>query len=151
MSLTNATPVEVAQSARFGSRRLAVLSNQARNDALTAIHAALAAAKEEILEANARDLAAASKAADDGTLSQSLVKRLDLGKKGKYEDMLQGILDVRELEDPRKLPFLDVHPVPLRTFGSSNTKTSEVVPLFSSLESDLVSLLLSSSTCPLEL
>ncbi|KAF2115527.1 Aldehyde/histidinol dehydrogenase [Lophiotrema nucula] len=100
MSLTNATPVEVARAARIGSRKLAVLSTGDRNGALTAIHRALADGKDEVLAANAKDLEAANKAAAGGTLSQSLVKRLDLGKKGKYEDMLQGILDVRDLEDP---------------------------------------------------
>ncbi|KAF2661701.1 gamma-glutamyl phosphate reductase [Lophiostoma macrostomum CBS 122681] len=100
MSLTNATPLEVAQAARLGSRELAVLSTEERNAALTAIHRALADGKDEVLAANAKDLEAANQAAEGGTLSQSLVKRLDLGKKGKYEDMLQGILDVRDLEDP---------------------------------------------------
>lgn len=100
MSLTNATPLEVAQSARLGSRKLAVLSTEERNAALTAIHNALSMAKEEVLAANAKDLEAANKAAAGGQLSQSLVKRLDLTKPGKYEDMLQGILDVRDLEDP---------------------------------------------------
>ncbi|KAL6711722.1 glutamate-5-semialdehyde dehydrogenase [Coniothyrium glycines] len=100
MSLTNATPLEVAQAARLGSRKLAILSTQERNDALTAIHKALADGKAEVLAANVNDLEAANKAAAGGTLSASLVKRLDLGKPGKYEDMLQGILDVRDLEDP---------------------------------------------------
>ncbi|KAF2135014.1 gamma-glutamyl phosphate reductase GPR [Dothidotthia symphoricarpi CBS 119687] len=100
MSLTNATPLEIAQSARVGSRKLAVLSTEERNAALTAIHDALANGKEKVLAANAKDLEAANQAAAGGTLSASLVKRLDLGKPGKYEDMLQGILDVRELDDP---------------------------------------------------
>jgi glutamate-5-semialdehyde dehydrogenase len=100
MSLTNATPLDIAQSAREGSRTLAVLKTEDRNAALTAIHKALADGKEEVLAANAKDLEAANKAAAGGTLSASLVKRLDLGKPGKYEDMLQGILDVVELEDP---------------------------------------------------
>lgn len=100
MSLTNATPLEAARAARLASRKLAILPTEARNEALTAIHAALADAKDQILAANAQDLDAASKAAASGVLSQSLLKRLDLGKKGKWEDMLQGVLDVRELEDP---------------------------------------------------
>lgn len=100
MSLTYATPLDIAQAARVGSRKLAVLSTQERNAALTAIHDALANGREKVLAANAKDLEAANKAAAGGTLSTSLVKRLDLGKPGKYEDMLQGILDVRELEDP---------------------------------------------------
>ncbi|KAI8310118.1 putative gamma-glutamyl phosphate reductase [Colletotrichum sp. SAR11_59] len=100
MSLTNASPVDCAKSAKSASHILATLPAEARNDALTAIHAALTEAKDDILAANARDLELARKAAADGTLSQSLVSRLDLGKKGKFEDMLKGILDVRDLEDP---------------------------------------------------
>jgi len=97
MSLTNASPLESAKSARSASHVIAALPTSARNDALTAIHSALTEAKEEILAANARDLLDATKAAP------SIVARLDLGKKGKWEDMLQGILDVRDLEDPGEL------------------------------------------------
>ncbi|EEY14193.1 gamma-glutamyl phosphate reductase [Verticillium alfalfae VaMs.102] len=100
MSLTNASPADCAQSAKLASHVLATLPTSARNDALTAIHDALAASKEDILKANAEDVELARKAAADGTLSQSLVSRLDLGRKGKFEDMLKGILDVRDLEDP---------------------------------------------------
>lgn len=103
MSLTNATPLEAAQAAKSASHVLATLPASARNDALTAIHAGLSAAKDDILAANARDLELARKAAADGQLSQSLVSRLDLGRKGKWEDMLKGILDVRGLEDPSQL------------------------------------------------
>ncbi|KAJ9156250.1 Glutamate-5-semialdehyde dehydrogenase [Pleurostoma richardsiae] len=100
MSLTNATPADAARAAKSASHFLATLPVSARNDALTAIHAALVEAKDDILAANARDMELARKAASDGQLSQSLVSRLDLGKKGKWEDMLKGILDVRGLEDP---------------------------------------------------
>ena len=103
MSLTNASPIEAAKAARFASRKLAILPTAARNAALTAVHDALTEARHEILAANAQDLEAAVKAAESGKLSQSLVKRLDLSRKGKFEDMLQGILDVRELEDPSRL------------------------------------------------
>ena len=107
MSLTHASPEEAAKTASAASRTLAILPTKARNDALTAIYAALSAAKDEILAANARDLVSATKAAEDGKLSQSLLKRLDLGKKGKWEDMLNGILDVRSLEDPGKREYED--------------------------------------------
>ncbi|KAL6880825.1 gamma-glutamyl phosphate reductase [Trichoderma novae-zelandiae] len=100
MSLTNGSPEAAAASAKDASFTLASLPASARNEALDAIHAALAASKAEILAANARDLELARKAAADGALTQALVSRLDLGKKGKWEDMLQGILDVRDLEDP---------------------------------------------------
>ncbi|KAK7976756.1 hypothetical protein PG989_015219 [Apiospora arundinis] len=101
MSLTNASPVDAARDAKSASHVLSTLPAAARNDALTAIYAGLEASKDEILAANARDLAAARQAAADGApLSQSLVSRLDLGRAGKFEDMLKGILDVRGLEDP---------------------------------------------------
>ncbi|RYC56685.1 hypothetical protein CHU98_g9521 [Xylaria longipes] len=100
MSLTSASPKEAAKEAKDASHILATLSVTARNDALTAIHTALSEARDEILAANARDLEAARQAAENGQLSESLVSRLDLGKKGKWEDMLKGILDVRELKDP---------------------------------------------------
>lgn len=102
MSLTNASPIEAARSAKGASHILATLPASARNDALTEIHNGLSAARDDILAANARDLEAARSAAASGQLSQSLVSRLDLGKKGKWEDMLKGILDVRDLEDPGK-------------------------------------------------
>ncbi|TKA73992.1 hypothetical protein B0A49_03883, partial [Cryomyces minteri] len=100
MSLTNDSPETAARAAKISSRRLAVLSTEARNNALTAIHAALSDSRDEILRANARDVEAATRRAADGELSQSILKRLDLSRKGKWEDMLKGILDVRELEDP---------------------------------------------------
>ena len=103
MSLTDSSPLEVAKAASLSSRNLAVLSAKARNDALAAIHDALEDAKETILAANANDLKIAVKDAKNGQLSQSVLKRLDLGRKGKWEDMLQGILDVRDLEDPGEL------------------------------------------------
>ncbi|MCJ1309412.1 hypothetical protein MMC25_003071 [Agyrium rufum] len=100
MSLTNSSAIETAQAASKSARGLAILPARDRNDALTAIHEALSGQKEAILKANAHDVKLASKGAEDGELSQSVLKRLDLSRKGKWEDMLQGILDVRDLEDP---------------------------------------------------
>lgn len=104
MSLTNSSPLEVAEAASIASRSLAVLSAHVRNGALTAIYQALFDAKEEVLAANARDVELATNAAADGKLSQSVLKRLDLARKGKWEDMLRGILDVRDLDDPGERP-----------------------------------------------
>ncbi|ATY60421.1 gamma-glutamyl phosphate reductase [Cordyceps militaris] len=100
MSLTNASPEAAARSAKDASFTLAALPAAARNAALDLIHAALDANRETILAANARDLELARAAAADGSLSAALVSRLDLGKPGKWEDMLKGILDVRDLPDP---------------------------------------------------
>ena len=100
MSLTESTPESAAKAASYSARSLAVLSVEARNDALTAIHHALKSQKQGILGANARDMEVAQKASQDGKLSQSVLKRLDLSRPGKFDDMLQGILDVRKLDDP---------------------------------------------------
>ena len=104
MSLTNTNPLPAALSARAASRKLARLPTSARNDALSAIHTALSDPQNraDILAANARDLSAAQDAADNGILSASLVKRLDLGAGGgkKWADMVNGVSDVRQLDDP---------------------------------------------------
>ncbi|KAK4898272.1 glutamate-5-semialdehyde dehydrogenase [Elasticomyces elasticus] len=100
MSLTNASPEQAARAAKISSRTLATLPTSARNAALDAIHDALAEARDEILAANALDLELAKKSAANGELSASILKRLDLSRKGKFDDMLQGIKDVLELEDP---------------------------------------------------
>ena len=100
MSLTNGSPSEAARAAKLSSRTLAILSTEDRNSALQSIHDALSAAKSDILQANARDLEIATKSAADGELSQSILKRLDLSRPGKFEDMLKGILDVKGLDDP---------------------------------------------------
>lgn len=104
MSLTNAQPAEAARDAQSASRVLATLSATARNAALTNLYERLSLAKDEILAANAQDLVAAKKAAENGELSTSMLSRLDLGKNGKFEDMLRGIIDVRELDDPGRQP-----------------------------------------------
>lgn len=100
MSLTESSAADIAKTASFASRHLAILSNTARNEALTALHQALLDNKDSILAANARDVETANRAAENGNLSQSVLKRLDLSRPGKYADMLQGILNVRDLEDP---------------------------------------------------
>jgi glutamate-5-semialdehyde dehydrogenase len=100
MSLTDSSPFEVAKAASKAARELATLSAAARNEALTAIYDGLKTRRNSILEANAKDVAAATIAVEKGELSQSILKRLDLNRPGKYDDMLQGILDVRELPDP---------------------------------------------------
>lgn len=81
-------------SAAFGT--LKVLSNSQRSEALHKIHDALSAAKDDILKANEKDMAAAT----DAQLSAALVKRLDLAKGDKFDTMLQGVLDVADLPDP---------------------------------------------------
>ena len=100
MSLTNASPEQAARAAKVSSRKLATLATDARNAALDAVHDALANARDDILAANAKDVALAKQSAENGELSLAILKRLDLARPGKFDDMLQGIKDVRDLEDP---------------------------------------------------
>ncbi|KAL4986850.1 Aldehyde/histidinol dehydrogenase [Aspergillus falconensis] len=100
MSLTESSAIDIAKAASSASRHLAILSEADRNEALTALHAALLRSKDAVLEANARDIQAAKQAVDSGSLNHSVLKRLDLSRPGKYDDMLQGILSVRGLRDP---------------------------------------------------
>lgn len=100
MSFTDSAAADVARNASVASRQLAILSNDARNEALTALHQALDKNRASILAANAKDVELATRAAEDGSLSHSVLKRLDLSRPGKYDDMLEGILSVRDLEDP---------------------------------------------------
>ncbi|KAJ2896417.1 hypothetical protein MKZ38_005572 [Zalerion maritima] len=100
MSLSNSNPAAAAESAKAASHFLATLNEEGRNAALQEIHDELKASKDEILAANAEDMEKARKAASDGSLSSSLVSRLDLSKPGKYDEMLKGILDVKNLKDP---------------------------------------------------
>ena len=102
MSLTESSAIDIARTASLASRGLATLSDADRNGALTALHDALLMHKDSILEANAKDVEMASQAAASGNLSQSVLKRLDLSRPGKYDDMLKGILDVRDLQDPSR-------------------------------------------------
>ncbi|KAJ5674862.1 gamma-glutamyl phosphate reductase [Penicillium maclennaniae] len=100
MSLTESAAIDVARSASVASRRLATLPNSARNDALTALHQALDKNRATILAANAKDVEAATRDVKNGNLNQSVLKRLDLSRPGKFDDMLDGILSVRDLDDP---------------------------------------------------
>lgn len=100
MSLTNASPEQAARAAKISSRTLGTLSENSRNGALDAIYEALSSAREDILAANAVDLDNAKKSTANGELNPSIFKRLDLSRPGKFDDMLQGIKDVRGLADP---------------------------------------------------
>ena len=102
MSLTESAAVDVARSASIASRYLATLPNADRNEALEALHRALDKNRDTILTANAKDVEAATRAVNSGSLNHSVLKRLDLSRPGKYDEMLRGILNVRDLEDPSK-------------------------------------------------
>ncbi|KAL9936944.1 hypothetical protein V8E36_004179 [Tilletia maclaganii] len=76
-------------------------ADDVRNHALHLIHAELSRSQDEIRLANKRDMDAASELVKQGKLSASLVARLDLfSKPGKWDSVLQGVLDVARLPSP---------------------------------------------------
>jgi len=98
-STTPASPADIARTAALASRTLTAVDGTDRDAALTAVHSALLKSKDVILAANKKDMEAAQKLVDAGKMRQSLAKRLFLSQ-SKWDGMLEGILDVRNLEDP---------------------------------------------------
>jgi len=86
---------EQAQGARRAARKLAATSTAERDRALRAMAAALRRHADEILAANARDVAAG----EASGMSRSLLDRLSLTP-ARVEDMAKGAEDVALLPDP---------------------------------------------------
>ncbi|GAA5849059.1 hypothetical protein JCM8547_006429 [Rhodosporidiobolus lusitaniae] len=95
------TAEDTARAAKEAFDASQLLDSSERHRALLALKDALTQHKDEILEANKRDIEAAKVQVEAGTMSSSLLKRLDLQSSAdKYDSMLQGILDVDALADP---------------------------------------------------
>ena len=90
---------ERAPKAKAASILLANVSTEAKNKALEAMAQALEKNKQMILDANQKDLAAAKEMVEKGELSTALYDRLKLSD-SKFRDMISGIRDVANLEDP---------------------------------------------------
>ncbi|MBE7711031.1 MAG: glutamate-5-semialdehyde dehydrogenase [Cyanobacteria bacterium SIG31] len=86
--------VEIAKNAKLASKKLATLSTDIKNKALLAIAEALDLNQSLIFEANKKDLELAK-----DTLSASVFNRLKLDA-NKMRDMIQGVIDIYNLEDP---------------------------------------------------
>ncbi len=86
--------VGIAKNAKIASKKLATVSTDIKNKALLTIAEALENNKSIIFEANKKDLELAK-----GNISQSVYNRLKLDE-NKMRDMIQGIVDIYELEDP---------------------------------------------------
>ena len=86
--------IYIAKNAKIASKKLATISTQIKNKALLAIAEALETHSVEIFEANKKDLELAK-----DNVSQSIYNRLKLDE-NKMRDMIQGIIDIYELEDP---------------------------------------------------
>jgi glutamate-5-semialdehyde dehydrogenase len=87
--------IAVAKKTRQAALKLAVLSTEAKNQAIEAIAQALEAAKDEILQANVADC---QRATTEG-IAKPLYKRLQLDEH-KLRDTITGVRDVGKLPDP---------------------------------------------------
>ncbi|MCQ2739631.1 MAG: glutamate-5-semialdehyde dehydrogenase [bacterium] len=90
---------EIAKSAKIASKKLANISEDIKNNALLKIAEMLDENSDLIFEANKKDLDTAKELLQDGKISQSVYNRLKLDE-NKMRDMIQGIVDIYELENP---------------------------------------------------
>lgn len=91
--------IEIAKNAKNASLKVAELDTNIKNQALKNIAQMLEEHKSEIFEANALDLKEAQNLVEIGEISQSAYKRLKLDE-NKMRDMIQGVKDIANLEDP---------------------------------------------------
>ena len=91
--------LEIATKAKNASKKVATLSTEIKNKALLNIANNLKANQDKIFEANKMDLELARPLVEKGELSQSVFNRLKLDE-NKMRDMIQGIIDISNLEDP---------------------------------------------------
>ena len=91
--------LEIAIKAKNASKKVATLSTEIKNKALLNIANNLKANQDKIFEANKMDLELARPFVENGELSQSVFNRLKLDE-NKMRDMIQGIIDISNLEDP---------------------------------------------------
>lgn len=90
---------ELAKKAKKASKELLNISAEIKNKALLQIAQGLDSNREKIFEANRTDLKCAEELLNKGELTQSVYNRLKLDE-NKMRDMIQGIIDIYELEDP---------------------------------------------------
>ncbi|MBQ7126982.1 glutamate-5-semialdehyde dehydrogenase [bacterium] len=91
--------IDIAKKAKVASKKMANISSRIKNTALLKVAEFLDANSEKIFEANLKDLKLAEEMLKEGRITQSAFNRLKLDK-NKLRDMLQGIVDISELEDP---------------------------------------------------
>lgn len=91
--------LEIATKAKNASKKVATLSTEIKNKALLNIANNLKANQDKIFEANKMDLELARPFVEKGELSQSVFNRLKLDE-NKMRDMIQGIIDISNIEDP---------------------------------------------------
>jgi glutamate-5-semialdehyde dehydrogenase len=95
MATTTRTVTDICLAAKRASRALAQLDTGTKDRALAAIATALLDRTPEILEANARDVAAG----EEAEIGAALLDRLRLDE-GRVTAMAQGVRDIAALPDP---------------------------------------------------
>lgn len=90
---------EIAKRAKEASLKIAGLDTSIKNQALNTIADAIEKNKQEIFDANKTDLENAHVLVEEGKLSKSTFNRLKLDE-NKMRDMIQGVRDIANLEDP---------------------------------------------------
>ena len=91
--------IELIKDVKKTSKLLATISTSIKNKALLNIAEELELNKLKILEANFKDLDAAKLLLDSKEINQATFNRLKLDE-NKMRDMIQGIIDVYNLDDP---------------------------------------------------
>lgn len=91
---------DLAQSAKAAFQASQLLPSSIRETALKIIADELEKNKDSILGANREDIKDAQREVDAGRMSKPMLNRLDLGKAGKWEQMVRGVTDVANLLDP---------------------------------------------------
>ncbi len=90
---------EIVKYANVAKIKLASLDTNKKNEALKNIAQNIEANKDKIYSANKKDLEYAQKLVEEGKLTKAVYGRLKLDE-NKMRDMIKGIYDVTELEDP---------------------------------------------------
>lgn len=91
--------ISIAKSAKEAALQAADLTCKTKDAALLKIADSLEEHKNEIFEANQKDLHDAKSLVENGEITQATFNRLKLDE-NKMRDMIQGIKDIANLEDP---------------------------------------------------
>ena len=91
--------LDLAKKAKAASKKIATISTEIKNKALLNIAESIKNSSNKIFEANKKDLDEAKILVEKKELSQSTYNRLKLDE-NKMRDMIQGIIDISNLEDP---------------------------------------------------
>lgn len=91
--------IEIAKNAKEAGLQISALDTKIKNSALNCIAKSLEEHKQKIFDANKQDLESAQTLVEEGKISNSTYNRLKLDE-NKMRDMIQGVRDIANLEDP---------------------------------------------------